>query len=97
MHDLREIRENPEKFKTGLIRRCEDSTVIDKVLNLDEERRKLILEVETLKSKRNSESQQVGLLKKKGEDASEIIVAMKRLGDEIKELDEKQGLIETQI
>lgn len=97
MHDLREIRENPEKFKTGLIRRCEDSTVIDKVLHLDEERRKLILEVETLKSKRNSESQQVGLLKKKGEDASEIIVAMKRLGDEIKELDEKQGLIETQI
>ncbi|MDD4694573.1 MAG: serine--tRNA ligase [Firmicutes bacterium] len=97
MHDLREIRENPEKFKTGLIRRGEDRTVIDKVLNLDEERRKLILEVETLKSKRNSESQQVGLLKKKGEDASEIIVAMKRLGDEIKELDEKQGLIETQI
>lgn len=97
MHDLREIRENPEKFRTAQLRRGEDASIIDKLLSLDEDRRRFILEVETLKNKRNSESQQVGILKKKGEDASAIIEEMKRLGDEIKDLDDKQNAIEKEI
>ena len=77
MHDLKEIRDNPEKFRTALKRRGEDVTVIDTIIDLDEERRKIIAEVEVLKSQRNSESQKGGELKKKGEDASAIIAAMK--------------------
>ncbi len=97
MHDLREMRENPEKFKVNLKRRGEDPSIIDDVLGLDEQRRKIIMEVETLKNKRNSESQKVGELKKKGQDASDIIKEMKRLGEDIKELDEKQSDIEENI
>lgn len=97
MHDIKEIRENPDKFKLSLIRRNEESKVIDELLNLDEQRRKIILEVETLKNKRNSESQKVGELKKKGQDASQIIAEMKRLGDEVKDLDAKQSILEQEI
>lgn len=97
MHDLREIRENPDKFRTGLIRRGEDASVIDLILNLDEKRRSTILEVENKKSKRNSVSQQVGELKKKGEDATSIIEEMKALGEEIKTLDEQQSETESKI
>lgn len=97
MHDLKEIRDNPEKFRTALKRRGEDVTVIDTIIDLDEERRKIIAEVEVLKSQRNSESQKVGELKKKGEDASAIIAAMKELGDRIKELDDEQRVIEEKI
>ncbi len=97
MHDLKEIRENPDKFKISLKRRGEEVKLIDDLLRLDEQRRKIILEVETLKNKRNSESQQVGELKKKGQDASQIIAEMKRLGEEIKDFDAKQSAIEQEI
>ena len=53
MLDINFIRENKELVKNGISNKGFDSSLIDKVLEIDEGRRKLILEVEGLRAKRN--------------------------------------------
>ena len=53
MLDINFIRENTEKVKKGVGAKGFDPKLVDKVLDLDEKRRKLIVEVEELRAKRN--------------------------------------------
>jgi seryl-tRNA synthetase len=53
MLDINFIRENKDIVKKGVTDKQFDPTLVDKVLELDEKRRKLILEVENLRAKRN--------------------------------------------
>lgn len=59
------------------------------VLTIDAERRKLIQDVETLKSEKNKVSSQIPMYKKEGKDTAEIFAEMKKLGNKIEELDKK--------
>ncbi len=88
MLDIKFIRSNPDKIKKALKDRGMDFD-LDKLLSIDEERRKLLQEVEELRNKRNTVSQQIGKKKKQGEDASELIAEMKSVGERIKLLEEK--------
>ena len=54
---------------------------------LEKRRRELLVEVEALKSKRNTVSQEVSRLKKAGQDADALILEMRGVGDKIAELD----------
>ncbi|SMC27443.1 seryl-tRNA synthetase [Clostridium acidisoli DSM 12555] len=89
MLDLKRIRNNPEEIKKALTNRGEefDLSVIDKVVNLDEKRRQILVEVENLKKKRNTESGEIAKLKRAGENTDAIMADMKKLSDEIKALD----------
>jgi len=53
MLDIQFIRENTDKVKKGVVDKQFDSSLVDKVLDLDGKRRKLIVEVEELRAKRN--------------------------------------------
>lgn len=54
MLDIAFIRENPEKVKKGLAKRLfSDLGLVDKVLKLDEERQKLLVEVEGIRAQKN--------------------------------------------
>src|SRR3990167_4352659 len=53
MLDIQFIRENTEKVKKGVADKQFDPSIVDKVLELDVKRRKLIVEVEELRAKRN--------------------------------------------
>ncbi len=53
MLDIRYIRENPEVIKDSIVRRA-TPVDIDRLLDLDETRRKLIGEIESLQAKRNN-------------------------------------------
>jgi len=99
MLDLKRIRSNKDEIKAALSNRGEDFdlTVIDKVVELDESRRAILVEVENKKNQRNTESALVPKLKKAGEDASEVLQRMKSLSDEIKELDDKVRAIDEEI
>ena len=55
MLDIKLIRENPEKINELLKRRNPDLS-IDKVLEIDEERRKVQTKADELRAKRKSES-----------------------------------------
>ena len=53
MLDIKFIRENKELVKKGVAAKGYDISLVDKVLALDEQRRKLLVEVENLRSQRN--------------------------------------------
>lgn len=99
MLDLKKIRSNPEGVKEAMKMRGEafDLSLIDKVVELDEARRKLLAEVETMKSKRNSDSAEIAKLKRQNKDAGELLEDMKVLSDNIKEYDGKVANIDAEI
>ena len=97
MLDLKFIRENPDKVKTGLSNKNDDPTKVDKILELDVKRRDIITQVEELKAKRNQASQQIGIMKKSGEDASGILAEMKRVSDMITDFDSKLAEVENDL
>jgi seryl-tRNA synthetase len=96
MLDLKFIRENPDIVKDGINLKNEKGD-IDKIIELDEERRKIIVQVEQLKKERNDNSQLVSQYKKEKKDASEVIENTKSISAQIKNLDEKLTEIELTI
>lgn len=91
MLDINFIRENPEKVKKATKNKGYNPDVVDEVLRLDKERRKLIQEVEKLRAERNIISQQPTTnnqqqgrkIKKKLKD---IALQLKRVEKNFKEL-----------
>jgi seryl-tRNA synthetase len=96
MLDVRRIRENPELIRQG-IRNKNETDRIDDLLARDERRRAIILEVEALKARRNTVSDEVARLKRAKEDADAVIVEMRVVSDRIKELDAEQRAVEEGI
>jgi len=96
MLDLKFIRENPELVKKGIENKNEKSKV-DEVLKLDNERRKLIIQADELKAKRNQVSSQIPQMKKAGQDVSSVLTEMKRVSDQIAELDSNLNNVENEL
>lgn len=96
MLDIKYIRENPELVKQGIQNKNEKDRV-DEILALDEKRRKIILEVEELKAKKNQVSAKIPLMKKAGEDTSQIFAEMKMVSDKINELDNQLKEVENNL
>jgi len=96
MLDIKFIRENPEKVRKAL----KDRNVkidVDKLLDLDAKRRKLLTETEALKGKRNQESEEIARLKREKQDFSSRLSDLKLLSQKIKEIDVKVGEIDNNI
>lgn len=94
MLDLKFIRENLETVKKGA--ESKGATVdLPAIIALDEHRRKLIQESDSLKARRNDVSGQIGKLKKEGGDASAAISEMESVKNRIQTLD--ADLRETEI
>ncbi|HEV2099101.1 MAG TPA: aminoacyl--tRNA ligase-related protein, partial [Stellaceae bacterium] len=68
MHDIRFIREHPDAFDRGLARRGL-APEAKRLIALDEERRKKILELETAQARRNAASKEIGEAKKNKNEA----------------------------
>ncbi len=60
MLDLRLIREQPDIVRDALTKRGMETAVVDRILTLDEERRKQVAELEYLRAERNRISKQIG-------------------------------------
>ena len=88
MLDLKRIREDTQFVRDRLSRRAKPEALenVDKVLQLDGERRALITRVEAARARRNEVSPQVGRLKQAGqhEQAEQLMAEMRELGDQMK-------------
>ncbi len=96
MLDLKFIRNNPDAVQEALQKR-QASLRLDDLLLQEEERRKVLFEVENLKAQRNSVSEEVGRRKKNKEDAESLIIEMREVGQAIKNLEENLTVIEDKI
>jgi seryl-tRNA synthetase len=83
MLDIRLVREKTEAVKDALRKRGEGSEILDKILNIENERRDLLRVVEEIRQRRNQISQEIGRLKKDGKDASGIMADAKEISDQI--------------
>ncbi|OGQ67521.1 MAG: serine--tRNA ligase [Deltaproteobacteria bacterium RIFCSPLOWO2_12_FULL_42_16] len=88
MLDMKFLRENLEAAEKRLALRG-GSISLSEFKTIEEERRKLIAEVEALKAKRNTESLEIARLKKENKDVSKILTEMQQISSQIKELDDK--------
>ena len=93
MLEMRYIRENVNKVREYLKNRNSDFD-LDGFLKLDEERRTLLYEVETLKKERNESSTLIGKYKKEGKDTEKLMERMQEVSSKIKELDQKVAEID---
>ena len=76
MLDIKFIRENPDKVKTGIEHKGADSSLVAQVLDLDKKRRELIQQIDTLRAKKNIAEEK--LLKEKEESKKEILEVLKQ-------------------
>ena len=99
MLDIKRIRENLEDIKKAMDRRGEKEFDLDAVVELDDQRRELLKEVEALKSEMNIEQNKIPQLMKEGkkEEAEAEKVKLKELSEKIKGLDEKVKKVQEEL
>ncbi len=84
MLDLAFIRENADRVREA-IRNKGEKADLDRLLELDAERRAAVTQFESLRSEQNRVSKEIAARKKSKEDASDLIERMKSVAAEVKE------------
>ncbi len=99
MLDLKRVRFEAEAVKRDLAKRGNGAVAaaVDEVVNLDEQRRQLIQQVEELKARRNEASKEIARRKKAGSDANALIQEMKDVSERISRYDAELGASENRI
>jgi seryl-tRNA synthetase len=96
MLDPKLVRADPERVRKAIADKGEKAD-LNLVLDLDEKRRGILVEVEQKKADRNRASDEIARLKQAGQDASSILNAMKLVSEEIKALDERLRTLEQEL
>jgi seryl-tRNA synthetase len=86
MLDIKFLRQNTEIVKKALLNRNMDADMGD-FIEHEEKRRATLLEIEELRHKRNTVSEEIASIKKNGKDAQSLIDEMKGVSDKIKMLE----------
>src|SRR3989304_6277759 len=96
MLDINCRREKPDIVREALRARQMETAVVDQVLQLDQDRRSLLSQVEVMKAERNNVSKEIGRMKDPAERQAKID-SMRVLGDQIADLDERVRSVDTQL
>ena len=101
MLDIKFVRENPEIVKQNIRNKFQDQKLplVDEVLELDAENRRIKQEVESLRAERNKLSKQIGALMGQGkrEEAEEIKKKVAAQADRVNELSEREKEVEEKL
>ncbi len=97
MLDVKVLRQDLDGVRRRLAHRNEDISALDQFAEVDEKRRQVIQEADTLKNKRNTVSEQVAVLKRNKENADHLIEEMRIVNDRIKVLDEELRQLDEQL
>ncbi len=96
MFDIRELRENLEGVQAVMKNRNANIN-LENPLKLDTRRRKILTEVEKLKSEKNTRSKEIGKIKAQGGDAGTILKEIGETTERIKSLDAELADVNTQL
>ena len=91
MLDIKLLRENKEEVIQNLTKRIGyDTTIVDKVLQLDEDWRAVKQELDKLKAEKNKESKAIAEVKKSGGDIQAQLSKVKEVANQIDETEQKE-------
>ena len=80
MLDIKRIKENPDAVKAGMkAKEVDCDAIIDRILELDEQRRALIASTEERKAHQNKVSKEIPQMKKQGKDVAPLFAEMAEL------------------
>lgn len=94
MLDINFIRENPEKIKAAA-KKKKIKLDVDKIISLDKDKRALLIQVENLRSKRNTFSKKIPTLKDK--EKQDAVLEVKELKKDLGELEPKLENINSEL
>ncbi|MGO3611127.1 MAG: serine--tRNA ligase, partial [Enterococcus sp.] len=97
MLDVKMIRNNFAEVSEKLATRGVKEEVLKRFLDLDEQRRQLLVKTEELKKYRNDVSGEIAKLKREKNDATDKIAEMKEVGVKIKDFDTQVAEIDDQL
>lgn len=97
MLDAKRLRENFNEVLERLQTRNGDFSYLNKFLDLDKERRDIIVRVEELKAQKNSISKMIGQYKRENKDITPLMESMNLDTEQIKQLDARLKEIEDEI
>jgi len=96
MHDIKFIREHPEKFDLALKRRG-IAPLADEIVALDKARRDIQSTLQEKQSRRNEASRQIGQIKAQGGDADAIMKEVGELKTDIPKLEEQDAALDAKL
>ncbi|MBC2705230.1 serine--tRNA ligase [Desulfobacula sp.] len=96
MLDLKLLKNNLEVVKNGMEKR-KAKIDFSSLLNNDDKRKALLLEIEELRHKRNVVTDDIAKIKRSGQDAESLIEQMRDVSETIKKLDKTLSTIEETI
>ncbi|MDX1996223.1 MAG: serine--tRNA ligase [Thermoanaerobaculia bacterium] len=91
------LRNDPDRVRTGLTERGADLSTLDRLLELDGERRAILVELEDKKRLRNDASKRIGDLKRQGLDAAAEIAATADSKARIEELEARLAVVDESL
>lgn len=99
MIDIKLVRENPELVKENIRKKFQNDklVLVDKVLKLDSEWRKIKGEEDNFRSSRNKISKEINEARKAGKNFLALLKKAKQIPEEIEKLEEKRKKLEGQI
>ena len=99
MIDLKRLRQDPEASRASLLRRRDPSVgpLLDAILELDRQRRELLVQAETLKAERNAASEEVARRKRGKEPADDLMARLRATGEEVKALDARLRDVDAEL
>ena len=97
MIDIKRIKEDPDGVKAGFhAKQVDCDEYVDRILELDQQRRALILSTESKKAEQNKVSKDIPRLKKAGEDVTPVFARMSELKAEIAQNDKELSAVEAE-
>ena len=97
MLDIKLLRDNFDATAEKYASRGVAKDELEKLIDLDGQRREVISQTETLKAERNAVSDEIGLLRRNKENADDKIARMKEVGEEILVLDKRLAKLDEQV
>jgi seryl-tRNA synthetase len=97
--DVKRLRQDPAGSRASLMRRGDPTlaATLDAMMDLDRQRRDLLVRVESLKAERNAASDEVARRKRAKEPLQQLMEQLKGSGEEVRALDLRLREIETAL
>lgn len=86
-----------QEYRQSLKNRGEDPKAVDKILSLNQKRKQIVTQQETLRAEQNKVGEEVARRKRNKEDASDILAQMQKMAADVKELGDEVVAAEKEL